>query len=93
MKLESPQAGAEDADGSATENTATLRRIIAESDLSTNTSSTFPMMPTQDAEDWPENTKHSDNPDEITEEHPRSNEGIPQNATSWLTYWRSGMRP
>ena len=55
---------------------------MAESDLTTSTSSPFPIMPTQDAEEWPKNTKYSDNHNGITEEHPRSNEGIPQNANT-----------
>ena len=52
---------------------------MAENDLGTSTSSTFPMMPTQDTVEWPTNSIYSDNHDEIAEEHPRSTEKIPGN--------------
>ena len=74
MNYENAQAGAADAGCSAMENTATHRRNMTENDPATSTSSTFPMLPTQDLEEWPVDNTYSDNRDGIAEETQCANE-------------------
>ena len=55
---------------------------MAESESIAGTSNTFPMMPSQESEEWSADVKDSDNQTETTEELTHADDAVPENTST-----------